>query len=116
MPVGRIAQLVRAPRLHRGGQGFESLFAHLEYPISHMIDRQMLELYQRRWQDVAQVEAHQWREATITQRWRQLNALLRMAAALGLQLESEELLDDSGRWRWNRLVELYVADEKGRDL
>ncbi len=25
---GRIAQLVRAPRLHRGGQGFESLFAH----------------------------------------------------------------------------------------
>jgi len=25
---GRIAQLVRAPRLHRGGQGFKSLFAH----------------------------------------------------------------------------------------
>ena len=25
---GRIAQLVRAPRLHRGGRGFDSLFAH----------------------------------------------------------------------------------------
>ena len=27
---GRIAQLVRAPLLHRGGRGFEPLFAHLE--------------------------------------------------------------------------------------
>lgn len=26
--VGRIAQLVRAPRLHRGGRGFEPLSAH----------------------------------------------------------------------------------------
>lgn len=26
--VGRIAQLVRAPLLHRGGRGFESLSAH----------------------------------------------------------------------------------------
>src|SRR5262245_42873736 len=25
---GRLAQLVRAPRLHRGGRGFESLIAH----------------------------------------------------------------------------------------
>ena len=25
---GRVAQLVRAPRLHRGGPGFESLRAH----------------------------------------------------------------------------------------
>ena len=31
-PAGRIAQLVRAPRLHRGGQGFESLFAHSGKP------------------------------------------------------------------------------------
>lgn len=27
-PNGRIAQLVRAPVLHTGGRGFESLFAH----------------------------------------------------------------------------------------
>lgn len=26
--VGRLAQLARAPRLHRGGRGFESLSAH----------------------------------------------------------------------------------------
>lgn len=34
--VGRIAQLVRAPRLHRGGQGFESLCAH-SFSESHQI-------------------------------------------------------------------------------
>ena len=28
LPRGQIAQLVRAPRLHRGGRGFEPLFAH----------------------------------------------------------------------------------------
>lgn len=28
--VGRIAQLVRAPALHAGSRGFESLFAHEE--------------------------------------------------------------------------------------
>src|SRR5580704_14915356 len=28
---GRVAQLVRAPRLHRGGPGFESLRAHHVY-------------------------------------------------------------------------------------
>lgn len=26
--IGHLAQLVRAPRLHRGGRGFESLGAH----------------------------------------------------------------------------------------
>ena len=26
--LGRLAQLVRAPRLHRGGRGFEPLAAH----------------------------------------------------------------------------------------
>src|SRR5450759_2170797 len=29
---GRVAQLVRAPRLHRGGPGFESLRAHHSKP------------------------------------------------------------------------------------
>jgi hypothetical protein len=29
-PCGQIAQLVRAPRLHRGGRGFEPLFAHFK--------------------------------------------------------------------------------------
>ena len=46
---GRIAQLARAPRLHRGGRGFKSLFAHyfmydsrvlkmLIYPIIYWIN------------------------------------------------------------------------------
>ena len=28
MKIGELAQLARAPRLHRGGQGFESLILH----------------------------------------------------------------------------------------
>ena len=31
-PRGSLAQLVRAPRLHRGCRGFESLWAHNEEP------------------------------------------------------------------------------------
>ena len=34
---GRIAQLVRAPRLHRGCRGFESLSAHHFFISSHSI-------------------------------------------------------------------------------
>ena len=32
LDCGRLAQLVRAPRLHRGGRGFESLSAHQLFP------------------------------------------------------------------------------------
>ena len=32
--TGRLAQLARAPRLHRGCRGFESLIAHLAESIS----------------------------------------------------------------------------------
>ena len=30
---GRLAQLARAPRLHRGSRGFESLIAHFYNPL-----------------------------------------------------------------------------------
>ncbi len=32
LDCGRLAQLVRAPRLHRGGRGFKSLSAHQLFP------------------------------------------------------------------------------------
>ena len=32
LPEGRLAQLVRAPRLHRGGRRFEPCTAHQLYP------------------------------------------------------------------------------------
>ena len=36
-PQGRLAQLVRAPALHAGCRGFESLIAHFEHVLSAMI-------------------------------------------------------------------------------
>ena len=33
---GRIAQLVRAPRLHRGGHRFESCFAHVRQAFASL--------------------------------------------------------------------------------
>lgn len=41
------------------------------------LDRQMLQAYQSRWQAVEQVKQAEWQAATVTERWRQLNALLR---------------------------------------
>ena len=37
-PIGRLAQLVRAPCLHRGCRGFESLIAHLKEKALPQID------------------------------------------------------------------------------
>ncbi len=39
---GRIAQPVRAPRLHRGGRGFESLFAHQTGPAEARFDKNLV--------------------------------------------------------------------------
>ena len=67
-----------------------------------MIDRDMLEAYQRRWQVVADMEAQERQQASVAHRWRQLNALLRMAAALGLQPSGDSQQDDMVRQRWSR--------------
>ena len=40
LDCGRLAQLVRAPRLHRGGRGFKSLSAHFP-KWNHYVPRRM---------------------------------------------------------------------------
>jgi hypothetical protein len=75
-----------------------------------MIDREMLKAYQRRWQAVADMEALERQRLSITQRWRKMNALLGMAAALGLHLHSDEQQDEIVRRRWNRLRSMYLAE------
>ena len=79
-----------------------------------MIDRDMLEAYQRRWQVVADMEAQERQQVSVAHRWRQLNALLRMAAALGLQPTGDSQQDDMVRQRWNRLTEAYLAQAERR--
>ena len=75
-----------------------------------MIDQEMLKAYQRRWQAVADIEAIERQQVSLSERWHKMNALLRMAAALGLRLHSDDPQDDSVRQRWNRLAEIYLAD------
>jgi hypothetical protein len=69
------------------------------------LDREMAQAYRDRWQAVAEVENAQRQQTSLTQRWQTLNALLRMAAALGVQLpfaDFASVFDDSGCCLQNR--------------
>ena len=76
-----------------------------------MLDKETLKAYQSRWQAVAEVKNAELQQTTIRQRWKQLNTLLRMAAALGLQPENDIEEDDIIYQRWNRLREFYISQE-----
>jgi hypothetical protein len=76
-----------------------------------MLDKEMLKAYQNRWQAVAEIKNAELQQTTICQRWKQLNALLRMAAALGLQPENDIEEDDIIYQRWNRLRELCISKD-----
>lgn len=74
------------------------------------LDRETLEAYQRRWQAVEQVEKTERRTATVEERWRRLNSLLRMADTLGLHPEDGAIQPDPAHQRWNQLRTLYLAE------
>lgn len=76
------------------------------------IDREMLLAYQRRWQEVRQVAQAEQQTATITERWQQLNALLRLARSLGLSPSENHLQSGLVLQRWNRLQTLYLAEQQ----
>jgi hypothetical protein len=51
--------------------------------------------YRRRWQAVNEVEEMERRASTMEERWRQINAMIGMARALGLdltQLDEDDLI------------------------
>ena len=75
-----------------------------------MIDLEMLKAYRHRWEAVAEIEAIERQQISLTERWHKMNALLRMAAALELRLPGVDPQDDSVRQRWNRLAEIYLTD------
>jgi hypothetical protein len=80
-----------------------------------MIDQKMLEAYRDRWRSVADIEATERRTSSVAQRWRKMNALLRMAVGLELHLDRNDLDDEAVRGRWVRLAELYML-ETGRQV
>jgi hypothetical protein len=74
------------------------------------LNKSMLTEYQDRWKAVANVEKIEQQQTSVAQRWRKLNALVRMAAGLGLlQKEDDDTQISEVRERWNRLKQLHAA-------
>jgi hypothetical protein len=69
------------------------------------MDANLVREYRARYEAVAQIEAAERQAATIEERWEKLNALVRMAVALGIDIRAESP-DDAIVWdRWARLKE-----------
>ena len=62
---------------------------------------------------VAEIEALEQQKMSIAERWRQLNALLRMAAALKLPSDRDDHPSDIVQQRWSRLTEIYLSNTEG---
>jgi hypothetical protein len=78
------------------------------------MDKSMAEWYRDRWQAVVEVENTEQRQTSFSQRWRKLNSIVRMAAALGLDLEKDSGQDDIIYQRWNDLRKRYLAEVEGK--
>lgn len=76
------------------------------------LDRDMLVDYQNRWRAVVEMELEEQRQNSFAERWRQLNLLVRMASALGLQAAYDESQVQDVRRRWNLLRDMYLRQEK----
>jgi glutamate 5-kinase len=73
------------------------------------LNKSMLTAYQDRWKTVAEIEEIEQQQASVAQRWRKLNALVRMAAGqILLQREDYEAQISVVRERWNRLTQLHL--------
>ncbi len=70
------------------------------------MDKTMLQTYRSRWEAVRAVEREEQQNASLTQRWHQLNALAHMANTLALKPQADEV--ERVRQRWCKL--------KGLDL
>lgn len=79
-----------------------------------MLDQKSLVAYRRRWQAVAAIETAERQTASIEERWRQLNALLRMAMVLKFSIFHEEAHVDEGRRRWQTLTAHYLNSQDKR--
>lgn len=66
-----------------------------------MLDRASLIAHRQRWQAVAERETAEYQSSNITERWGQLNALLRLAINLNIVPQEQDM--DEGRQRWHML-------------
>ncbi len=67
------------------------------------MDRKLVREFRERWQAVAAAHAEEQRASSVDLRWRQLNAVLRLAMGLGIALPEFDEEDEIVRQRWTRL-------------
>lgn len=67
------------------------------------LDKQSLMTYRHRWQAVTAIEAAERRSSSITERWQQTNALLRLAISLDILPATSDFIQDEVRQRWQIL-------------
>ncbi|MCX6044624.1 MAG: hypothetical protein NT075_05880 [Chloroflexi bacterium] len=67
------------------------------------MDKNLLRQYRERWEAVAEVERIEHQAATVEQRWRKFNSILRLAASLGLKRGESGDEIEMVRNRWKKL-------------
>lgn len=77
------------------------------------MEAQELRAYRSRWKAVTSFETEERRQASLELRWRQLNTLLAMATALGLNVKVNQSEVDTVRRRWNLLKGLWQERSGG---
>ena len=75
------------------------------------MDREQVRAFRDRWQAVAEVEREERRTASMALRWRQLNAVMRLARGLGLDARQ---MDDGEEIVWQRWARLKELQEQAR--
>jgi hypothetical protein len=71
--------------------------------LEERMDPILVREYRARWQAVSEVEESEQQQATVESRWHRLNAILRMAVTLGLDLRAQSEGDAIVWQRWARL-------------
>jgi hypothetical protein len=63
-------------------------------------EKTLMQEYRARWEEVTERIAEEKRKMTVAQRWRQLNALIRLAVGLGLykKIRHSEVVEVRERW------------------
>jgi len=79
--------------------------------MSKQMDKEMLLAYRERWREVNEFELKEARQTTFGERWRQLNAIIRMAVAIKAWPERDEVEIAKVRERWSILRTFYAAKE-----
>jgi hypothetical protein len=74
-----------------------------------MLDRASLTAYRQRWQTVNAIETAERQSTSITERWQQMNALLRLAMALNILPPGDDVAVNEGRERW---LALYAIEQR----